>query len=157
MVERKHERPGAHGERDIDVRAIAWSGVIFIVIAVITHVGLWGLYEVFLANARAEDGPALSLVEIESPQWSDPGLQDGVGTSSPIEEMVKWRAEEARRLEEWGWVDRDAGSVRIPVERAMRLMAERGLPYRQSNGGDEPGSQDTDPAPAETHEEVHQP
>jgi topoisomerase IA-like protein len=31
-------------------------------------------------------------------------------------------------LESYGWVDKDKGVVRIPIEEAMRLIAERGLP-----------------------------
>ena len=37
-------------------------------------------------------------------------------------------AEENAALTTYGWVDRDAGIVRIPIERAMELLAERGLP-----------------------------
>jgi len=31
----------------------------------------------------------------------------------------------------YGWVDKDAGVVRIPIDRAMDLIAQRGLPVRQ--------------------------
>jgi len=40
------------------------------------------------------------------------------------------RAEEARVLDSYGWVDRSAGVVRIPIDQAMRLVVERGLPAR---------------------------
>ncbi len=33
------------------------------------------------------------------------------------------RSARRRRLEEYGWVDRDAGVVHVPIERAMRLVA----------------------------------
>jgi hypothetical protein len=33
-------------------------------------------------------------------------------------------------LEGYGWVDREAGVVRLPIERAMALVLERGLPTR---------------------------
>jgi hypothetical protein len=33
-------------------------------------------------------------------------------------------------LEGYGWVDRQAGVVRLPIERAMELVLERGLPTR---------------------------
>ena len=35
-----------------------------------------------------------------------------------------------RRLYSYGWVDEKAGTVRIPIERAMDLIAQRGLPVR---------------------------
>ena len=30
-------------------------------------------------------------------------------------------------LDSYGWVDKDAGVVRIPIEEAMKLTVERGL------------------------------
>ena len=33
-------------------------------------------------------------------------------------------------LNSYGWVDRNNGTVRIPIDRAMRLVLQRGLPAR---------------------------
>jgi hypothetical protein len=38
------------------------------------------------------------------------------------------QAEENAALTTYGWVDRDAGIVRMPIERAMEILVERGLP-----------------------------
>jgi hypothetical protein len=35
---------------------------------------------------------------------------------------------EQTRLKTYGWVDRQAGVVHIPIARAMQLLVERGLP-----------------------------
>jgi hypothetical protein len=40
------------------------------------------------------------------------------------------RPPQADLLEGYGWVDREAGVVRVPIERAMELLLERGLPTR---------------------------
>jgi hypothetical protein len=45
-------------------------------------------------------------------------------------ELREMRAGEETVLNSYGWVDRDAGIVRIPVERAMAILAEEGLPAR---------------------------
>jgi hypothetical protein len=37
-------------------------------------------------------------------------------------------------IEQYGWVDRDSGVVRIPIERAIELTAEKGLPAREATG-----------------------
>jgi hypothetical protein len=62
-------------------------------------------------------------------------------------------------LNGYGWVDRDAGVVHIPIDEAMRLMVERGVPAREgdaptfaldpsfqldSSGGLEPSARDSD-------------
>jgi hypothetical protein len=55
----------------------------------------------------------------------------------PILDLQALRAEEAGALQSYAWVDRDGGVVRIPIERAMALLAERGLPAQpaRSEGG----------------------
>ena len=42
--------------------------------------------------------------------------------------MKELREEEAARLSSYGWVDRPAGVAHIPIDRAMAILAERGLP-----------------------------
>ena len=54
----------------------------------------------------------------EPPQ---PRLQE-----DPRGDLAALRAREATLLETYGWVDRRAGRVRIPVDRAMALLVEEG-------------------------------
>ena len=56
-----------------------------------------------------------------------------------------YRANEQQKLNSYGWVDRSGGVIRIPIDRAMDLTAERGLPARaalaatpQDNGATSP-------------------
>jgi len=42
-----------------------------------------------------------------------------------MQEML--RAENAQ-LQSYGWVDRSIGMVRMPIDRAMELVVEQGLP-----------------------------
>jgi hypothetical protein len=42
-----------------------------------------------------------------------------------MQEMV---TEQEAILNSYGWVDKEAGVVRIPIERAIELTLERGLP-----------------------------
>jgi hypothetical protein len=46
----------------------------------------------------------------------------------PPADLAALRASEAAQLSTYGWEDRAAGIVRIPIERALALTAERGLP-----------------------------
>jgi len=46
----------------------------------------------------------------------------------PGRELLEMRAAEDAALHSYGWVDRRAGIVRIPIDRAMELVAKRGLP-----------------------------
>lgn len=46
----------------------------------------------------------------------------------PFDALRRLRAREEEILDSYGWVDRKEGIVRIPIERAIQLTAERGLP-----------------------------
>ena len=56
-------------------------------------------------------------------------------------ELNKDRLREEQTLSTYDWVDQNAGTVRIPIDRAMDLIAERGLPVRSqtSSGGPSAG------------------
>jgi hypothetical protein len=52
----------------------------------------------------------------------------------PGQELKATRAAEDLMLKSYAWVDKDKGIVRIPIQRAIDLLAQRGLPARpQSN------------------------
>jgi hypothetical protein len=46
----------------------------------------------------------------------------------PGASLAELRAAEDSDLNSYGWVDRKSGIARIPIERAMQLLLERGLP-----------------------------
>jgi hypothetical protein len=53
----------------------------------------------------------------------NPRLQ--INPAADLRDLRKW---EERRLSGYGWADRTQNVVRLPIERAIELAAERGLP-----------------------------
>ena len=51
---------------------------------------------------------------------------------SPPLDLQEFRAREEIELNTYGWIDRTAGVVRIPIDRAMDLVLQRGFPVRTS-------------------------
>jgi hypothetical protein len=51
------------------------------------------------------------------------------------------RLKEEQTLSSYDYVDQKSGTVRIPIDRAMELIAQRGLPVRPNGGGQEPPSE----------------
>jgi hypothetical protein len=49
-------------------------------------------------------------------------------------ELAPVRLKEEEELNSYGWVSQQAGVVHIPIERAMQLIAQRGLPVRPEAG-----------------------
>jgi hypothetical protein len=50
--------------------------------------------------------------------------------AEPGQTLDAYRAAQQQQLNSYGWVDRSAGVVRIPIDRAMDLTVQRGLPSR---------------------------
>jgi hypothetical protein len=57
-------------------------------------------------------------------RFPSPRLQTDDGN----QEIADMHAKEDLLLENYSYVDRGKGTVRIPIERAMELIAQRGLP-----------------------------
>ena len=53
-------------------------------------------------------------------------------------DMQEFRASQQSVLDSYDWVDRDHGVVRIPIERAIDLLAERGMPTNGLTQGELP-------------------
>ena len=51
-----------------------------------------------------------------------------------IHELRDFREGEEKNLYTYGWVDQNAGTVHIPIERAMELIVQRGLPTQVKTG-----------------------
>jgi hypothetical protein len=121
------EPHAGYEKRDASAKGIAWFAFAMVVAAIVMHVGLW-LFELGLNRMYPEGGPAsrIGKPRIEPPP---PRLQ-----SSPAADLHELRAVEDVTLSSYGWVNRDAGVIRIPIQRAMELTSERGLPARQQNG-----------------------
>jgi hypothetical protein len=60
-------------------------------------------------------------------RFPSPRLQTDDGN----QEMADMHAREDLLLDHYTWVNRDKGVVRIPIDRAMQLIAERGLPVQE--------------------------
>src|SRR5207247_10197384 len=54
---------------------------------------------------------------------------------NPGQDLQTMRAAEDAALKSYEWVDREKGIVRIPVDRAIEILAQKGLPARPQGSG----------------------
>ena len=52
----------------------------------------------------------------------------------PRVDMRSYAESQEKLLNTYGWIDRQNGVVRLPIDRAMELLLERGLPTRSGSG-----------------------
>lgn len=129
---------------DADARSIVHFGVWLTVIAVATHILLGGAFAGLISFANETDEPRYPLAAGRpAPKPPEPVLQQ-----YPDREMTAFRAEDAGALQGYGWVDREAGRVHIPIDEAIRLTLERGLPSRVPDEAavETPGMMPSDPS-----------
>ena len=66
--------------------------------------------------------------------------------TAPASELLDLRATEEAVLHHYGWVDRPAGIIRLPIDRAMEVLVERGLPARGQPPGTAAGPNAAEPS-----------
>jgi hypothetical protein len=105
---------------------------------VIAALSMWGLLHYFDAR-KAQEAPPPSPLATEPRLPPEPRLQGAPGSaSSPSEDIRRFREREDQLLGSYGWIDRQNGVIRIPIEQAKRLILQRGLtvtPPRTQQGG----------------------
>jgi hypothetical protein len=116
-----------HETADAEIGPLIKFAVFLATTTLVCAVIVVGLYRYLeRREAAAKAGRYPMAVGVERPLPPPPRLQ-----TYPFYDLKALRTDENRVLDHYGWVDKNAGVVRIPIERAIDVLAEKGLPYRQ--------------------------
>jgi len=117
---------------DVQVAKVVRAGVGLVAVLVVFFGLVWMLEGVLLRFVGMSQSPrhplATTLARTEPPA---PRLQP-----DPRADLLAQRAKEDAVLKTYGWVDKGRGVVRVPIERAIEILAERGLPARAAAPGE---------------------
>ena len=121
------EDPDARHERtDVDAWAIGKFAVALALVCVASMALLLGLFHYFISREGPPPPKAYSdLAHAKVNVPSAPQLE----ITEPSD-LARQRAAEDQILNSYGWVDKQQGVVRIPIDRAIDLLAQKGLPSR---------------------------
>jgi hypothetical protein len=107
---------------------------------VVVYFVIWGLYHILDARQQTrqpQQSPLVRQLEsdtrIVSPDEIKKFPQPRLERNERVE-IRDFRLKEEQTLNSYGWVDEKAGVVHIPIERAMQLQAQRGLPTTPKAG-----------------------
>jgi hypothetical protein len=103
---------------------------VIVVVAAVASVVLWVVVRNWTNQplpAQIQVAPAAVTVQAAP----GPGLD-----AAPEEHLQSMLQRESEWLNSYGWVNREDGIVHIPVEEAMRLLVERGVPAREGDAPD---------------------
>jgi hypothetical protein len=123
MDETKHTQtphPG-HETTDVNVWAVGKFAIGLAIVCIVSIVLLFGLMKFFQSREETSVASAVEPTRL----FPEPRLQ-----KSEIPDLEAIRAAEDKLLNSYAWVDQPKGVVRIPVERAIEVLAQRGLPSR---------------------------
>lgn len=110
-------------DREINIGAIFKTIGVLVAVAVVAHLLMWWLIKGFnrFDDTRAAAPQPLPEANVQPPP-PEPRLQ-----TNPEDELRRMRAQEDDALGQPGWVDQRQGTVRVPIETAMEVIAARGL------------------------------
>jgi hypothetical protein len=118
-----HGHRAGHETRDVDLSGAYRFIFVMVAFLVVVFVGIWFTY----VNWRAGAVPGAPVSPVAAREGDRlpplPRLQ-----TTPYTDLKAFRASEDQVLQTYAWVDKEQGVVRIPVARAIELIAERGLP-----------------------------
>lgn len=119
-----HPETPMHETTDVEVRPLVISAVVLFAVMIAAILGMWFMFHQMAVPENVEGPPPSPLAGSRVPPPA-PRLQ-----TMPTQklDLLKTRAGEEEVLNSYGWVDRKAGVVRIPVDRAMELLK---LPVRE--------------------------
>ena len=124
---------------------VSYSGLVwFVVILTVTTLVCQGLMLVLLKTfkyqqATVEISPVAQVTEHEAtngrvhPDMNAIGTATGPAPKLLVNEpgnLAAFREHEHETLTTYGYIDKNTGVMRIPIERAKELVLERGLPVR---------------------------
>jgi hypothetical protein len=114
-----------HETRDADVGPIILAGLGLALVVAMVALFIYGVLT-YLGGHRpaiARVNP-MSAEDLQIPPT--PRIEE-----HPAIELQQLHAQEDAVLSTYGWIDRKAGVVRVPIDRAMELQLERGFPTRK--------------------------
>ena len=120
------EAHGAAAEPDrVSSRVVVGFGVALVLFTVVSMLVVAALFRGLDRSAEKKDATTVSAAGLERKPEKIPPLP-----RLQVHAVQRWkdfRSAEVERLSTYGWMDRSSGSVHVPIERAMDLIAVRGV------------------------------
>jgi hypothetical protein len=119
------ETPPTHGHetRDADLRKLTYLGLGILLLVIFGFVVTEIVFYAFVGRQKISPPTSFFAAHQIPPP---PLLQQHSGA-----DFQRYFQQQNHVLDTYGWVNRQASIVRIPIDRAMALLLQQGLPTRQ--------------------------
>jgi hypothetical protein len=112
-----------HEPNILQVRGLLVFAAALLGVTILVQVILAVVMQGFSSEEKELDSLAVPRFAGDTGGFPSPRIQP-----DPAEEFTKMKIEDLGRLNQYGWIDRAAGVAHIPVDRAIDILAKRGLP-----------------------------
>jgi hypothetical protein len=131
MSDTDANRPAGLGYEPADARvpAILRLGAVMVILIMLSALVSWVIFDLFFARAERADPKVSPLAVAPSAAPPEPRLV----VNEPAD-LASVRAEEDAVLGSYDWIDEGAKRVRLPIDRAMELLAEEAARSRPQEG-----------------------
>lgn len=132
-----HGHAPARTEGDgISYRGLAVSMIVLTAITLACYLIVWGFYMFMESRAIANDPVRNALATAPvTPTITDGRITSGNTAPAPLlvnepVNLKKFRDHEHEVLTSYGWVDQNAGTVRVPIDVAKDMVLKQGFAVR---------------------------
>jgi hypothetical protein len=117
--------PGPYGHESnvFAFRPLLGFAVVLIVTLALVYFALGFFMRQFVADSKAGQAKKPALYSDDSGQFPKPNNQ-----VLPKIDLATLRARERKILDTYGWVNREKNLARVPIDRALEIVAQQGLP-----------------------------
>jgi hypothetical protein len=140
-------------QEDLSSRSALYFLAGLVLVCVVVYLIVFGMYRFLDSYATAHQPPVSPMVTPETdtravtPEnaetFPQPRLEENERT-----QFRSFIEDQDRKLATYDWIDKDRGTVRIPIDRAMELIAQRGLPVHAEGASSAQSSPAQTSAPA---------
>jgi hypothetical protein len=136
---------GAHGSfegQDLSPRGVMYFFAGLIALLAVIYAIAFGMYrfldaynhanQATLSPMVAPEADTRTVTDRDTQTFPEPRLEKNERT-----ELREFIEDQDRKLVTYNWADKDKGIVQIPIDRAMDLIVQRGLPVRPQEKGQE--------------------
>ena len=149
--EHRHNHNGGFEHEDLPAKPVFGFLIGLAAFGVLVYFGLTGMYRAldhYFETHQAAQSPLKPVSETGTRDTDTAKVRQDIEKTFPeprLEsdertEINSFRMHEEEHLGSYGWIDRKAGTAYIPIERAMQLVAQRGLPVASGGSAATPGS-----------------
>ncbi len=128
MPEHETSHQPRHDTADVNTKGVVITGVALAAIVLMSAVICYGLFGWFVTSAHEQQPPLYSWAASEPEKPPEFPRLEGALRQQTLEKRqpgLPLYQEELKRLNSYGWVNREGGVAHIPIERAMQIIVEQ--------------------------------